>query len=304
MKKIILLVSILLSTSFAFAQDIGTDIGLSLETDKLINYIESSKMDYAANATIQDTLKMKIRRYNDAINWLIGKKNNLEKQANVTPNPSCQKISQTLWEGKTSDYSTGFNVSILQNFLNKYFDGKNIPVLQIDGLYTSSVTAHVKNFQLLNNIKSTGAVGPITLVKINSMICGMNTARSGANVVNSGMSQNYSSVGTGIFNDDFNFDGLQDRLDRTELGRYRKDGTENLYPNGSVLVQTTTGSYVLSEELSKIYYWGERGYFKLNYGNKTIETGGSIGGGQYSKIIYKVIPGVGLQKISEEITKN
>jgi hypothetical protein len=40
------------------------------------------------------------------------------------------------------------------------------------GIYSSIETKAVSCFQSLNNLKQTGSVGPKTLAKINSMICG------------------------------------------------------------------------------------------------------------------------------------
>jgi peptidoglycan hydrolase-like protein with peptidoglycan-binding domain len=167
MRKIILLLTILLSANFAFAQDIGTDIGLSVETDKLINYIESS-VHPDPNATVSDKLNVKIRRYKDAINWLSEKKNALEKQVTRTANPSCQKISQTLLEGRHDQDVLGGDVKRLQQYLSFSGYGYN---LKDDGVYGPVTTTAIKKFQLANGIKQTGAVGPITLAKINSMIC-------------------------------------------------------------------------------------------------------------------------------------
>ncbi len=95
---------------------------------------------------------------------------------------SCQKISQTLWEGKftgqmnTSDIS---QMDQLAKFLmNKHFLIMPSVASQYNFIlaYSSDITQAVKKFQVAYGIKQTGAVGSTTLAKINSIICGTQTS--------------------------------------------------------------------------------------------------------------------------------
>jgi peptidoglycan hydrolase-like protein with peptidoglycan-binding domain len=212
----------------------------------------------------------------------------------VSSNSNCQKLTQTLWQGQSMGYDRSSTISYQTSIsaLNKFLVKLGLANNGISGnvqadqewqtSFGQKTVDAVKLFQSQYGIKQTGSVGPVTMSKINSMICGST----------SGKSQNYSQLPPATYYDDFNFDGLQDKLVIVGLG------------SGKIYVQTSSGNYVLSEELNKILYLGERGYFNLNYSDKTIETGGSMGGGQYNKKTYKVIPGVGLKLISDTTTTN
>lgn len=79
------------------------------------------------------------------------------------PAPKCDvQINRTLQAG-----STGIDVSVLQNFLNRAGYLTATP----NGNYGPATTAAVRAFQYSNGISATGSVGPMTLNAINERMC-------------------------------------------------------------------------------------------------------------------------------------
>lgn len=104
---------------------------------------------------------------------------------------SCQKISQTLWEGNVNQNSS--EVLKLQNYLGPLVT-KTWGVAtngDKDGVFGYYTKNWVQEFQKRNGIKPTGSVGPKTLAKINSMIC---TIVSNSNSVLKSDSQSTSNI--------------------------------------------------------------------------------------------------------------
>jgi len=88
---------------------------------------------------------------------------------NNSQNTSCQKLTQTLWEGNINQ--SAIDVELLQKFLSKLYSAEQGGSIS-GAIYGRDTINFVKIFQSRNGIKQTGAVGPVTLAKINSMICG------------------------------------------------------------------------------------------------------------------------------------
>jgi hypothetical protein len=86
---------------------------------------------------------------------------------------SCQKISQTLWEGKFN-YSSE-DIKILQNYLDSIYEPEYRAGIFSKqdgvGVYGWRTKKLIEVFQKENKIRTTGIVGPQTLEKINSMLC-------------------------------------------------------------------------------------------------------------------------------------
>jgi hypothetical protein len=91
-----------------------------------------------------------------------------------------KKISQTLWEGVFNEQGRNRQILVsdianLQLYLdnNGYFGQK--PAIGFNyeaGSYQTSTAEAIKRFQYNNGIVQTGTVGPKTLAKLNSLVCG------------------------------------------------------------------------------------------------------------------------------------
>jgi hypothetical protein len=198
-----------------------------------------------------------------------------------------------MWRG-----ATGNEVKELQKFLKDYYDLGD-DTLPASGYFGRVTQNYVAQFQKDNGL-TPGTPGlTIQLGVVNNTTRQVILARAcpnpdkplgNINPTNStqpstNKSRDYSSAPVGTYYEDFNFDGLQDKLVITGRG------------SGQIYVQTTSGNYVSSEELNKILYIGERGYFYVDYTNKKIITGGARSCCNHSKQEYIVIPGGGLQKV-------
>ncbi len=181
MKKIILLLTILLTANFSFATS-----PLNPNNFQAIVALDAKLCE---DSTL--SLEARISNCGNLIFRANAKISELKSQTPVSVANSvigCQKISQTLWEGMSDkedeipkmgvNSTTAGDVSGLQFFLNKLgylgylpdSDVKRYPYE--DSKYDKYITQAVKKLQAKHNIKQTGSVGPQTLVKINSMICG------------------------------------------------------------------------------------------------------------------------------------
>lgn len=97
--------------------------------------------------------------------------------------------------------------------------------------------------------------------------------------------------------DDFNFDGLIDKVSVDENSNDAYRG----FPNKSIYVQTNSGNYVLSSELSQLI--NGVGYFYVDKVKKTITTYGAGSCCTHYGSKYIVVPDIGLKevyRISEE----
>jgi len=175
MKKIFLFLPILLTANFVFA---------SIPYDA--NFVEKNLIPSIQTQIKQRDLTKEdtVSAYKKIIDFAQKQINEISSGATAS-NTACQKISQSLWEGES--LKTGRYIKEWDNIdrdiitLNTFL--KSRPEVA-GGSYMSSLyeanpngysawtTQSVKNFQKVYGIKQTGSVGPLTLAKINSMICG------------------------------------------------------------------------------------------------------------------------------------
>lgn len=168
MKKILSILLIVFSMSAVYAVDLNAInsgyVDLMGTLEKFKNYSNDNLI--VKQEILSKVIKEASKQLNE-IDSLIA-----NQQTKSMSNAGCQKISQTLWEGKVGQSQS--DVRILQNYLNKFGKENSFETegLIVTGVYNDSTTWWVKAFQRKYKIKQTGAVGQITLAKINSMICG------------------------------------------------------------------------------------------------------------------------------------
>jgi hypothetical protein len=115
------------------------------------------------------------------------------------------------------------------------------------------------------------------------------------------ISRNYALGDFDTLYDDFNFDGLQDKV----VANQNKPSDYRSFPHKDIYVQNSSGNYVLSSELTKLI--NGTGWFTLMHSNKSenrILTYGANSAFEEIGELYEVIPNHGLRldfKITEEI---
>lgn len=126
----------------------------------------------------------RLRNINNVREFLSSLEKTIGSDAIVISEPGkCYKLSQNLWKGNL--FQNGEDVKTLQKFLlNRYISqsksagvcaNESCPLPpEVNGIFDERTEYWVKQFQFNFYIKQTGAVGPQTLTKINSLICGGN----------------------------------------------------------------------------------------------------------------------------------
>lgn len=179
--------------------------------------------------------------------------------------------------------------------MKKYQEGVSIPiVLVVITLFAIGLGSYIfTNYQVKSPI--TKQVDN-TLVTTTDSVIKAKVKNSEANT-NDQILFNYADGDYTEKYDDFNFDRLIDRVvvDKNSNDAYRGSPHKNIY------VQTNSGSYVLSPELTELIN-GE-GYFVVNKTRKLIVTYGAGSCCTHYGSEYIVVPNIGLKevyKISEE----
>ncbi len=111
------------------------------------------------------------------------------QEAKVTSNCTGFALTYNMGPGST-DYYTGGEVTILQNFLVS----KGYGTFSGRGYYGPLTFAAVQNFQRANNISAVGYVGPFTRAKIQALSCG----NISSNVSITSISQSSGPIGTTV----------------------------------------------------------------------------------------------------------
>lgn len=162
----------------------------------------------------------------------------------------------------------------------------------ITGSYTRNI--HDADTKVKNVLM--GVLNTLQVQNSNQAGAGVNTGST------PNISRNYALGDFDTVYDDFNFDGLQDKI--VVANKYNfSDTYRGAYPHKDIYVQTTSGNYILSSELTSLV--NGTGWFTIlhnNLGNRilTYASGGATV--QYGSV-YEIIPNRGLRldfKITEE----
>ncbi len=174
MKKFFVTIFLIIGCSVAGLSALPQLSYSSFTNEDLLGHLEKFYNDTTIpNQVKSEVLTKTIKEANRQLQEL----NSITKVEEVQKN-NCQKLSQTLWEGKAqSDFNVTKDVISLNGFLTfhgftKDDESENVQARQEwrHGYNQKTVIA-VKKFQQVHGIKQTGTVGPLTLAKINSMIC-------------------------------------------------------------------------------------------------------------------------------------
>lgn len=168
MKKIFLLLTILLTATLTFAQNANNCV----IDDKILSYEMHNILDSFVGSACTWEVKKKILQ--EKITKLNSVLKMVDAKIVAEPNPSgtsCQKISQALWYLQDRNSDRDADVARLERFLIKTNDLDYVRDKYEPNYMNSFPVDAVKRFQAKYGIKQTGAVGPVTLAKINSMIC-------------------------------------------------------------------------------------------------------------------------------------
>lgn len=180
MKKILSLILVTLFLSVGFVYAVPQLNYFSFTSEDILGHLEKFYNDKTISNNIKSEILVKtIKEANRQLSEIGAVTNSSPVN---TGNTGCQKISQVTWKERgcglfACQELLKSDVTILQTFLSKWeyangSDGNMSSAPDKIGVYGLTTEERVKLFQRTNGIKQTGAVGPQTLAKINSMICG------------------------------------------------------------------------------------------------------------------------------------